>query len=194
MLILCIRFPKPLYWWEKEGRDCGRLRRFGDSDTKFQVRISNQLYVAEAEMFRTSNNAFFCKGLWPVRKLLFSKMVGKVGTQNNFGGISFPWKQWIWQTCCDDGKSLLAAAKWSNRNMLTFNLTPSGLLGWLLCWLVSCHNYLSDKKPRRNKIKATLFSHYGCKHQCFCLLPFVIKTFRLFFKEAAFLSLCQNNQ
>ena len=42
ILILGIRFTKPLYWWEKGGRDCGRLRRFGDSDTKYHVRISNQ--------------------------------------------------------------------------------------------------------------------------------------------------------
>ena len=48
ILLLCIRFTKPLYWWEKGGRDCGRLRRFGDSDTKYQVQISNQLCVAEA--------------------------------------------------------------------------------------------------------------------------------------------------
>ena len=41
-LIFWIRFTKPLYWWEKGGRDCGRLWRFGDSDTKYQVRISNQ--------------------------------------------------------------------------------------------------------------------------------------------------------
>ena len=32
MKLLCIRFTKLLYWWEKGGRDCGRLRRFGDSD------------------------------------------------------------------------------------------------------------------------------------------------------------------
>ena len=47
-LIFSIRFTKPLYWWEKGGRDCGRLRRFGDSDTKDQLRISNRLCVAEA--------------------------------------------------------------------------------------------------------------------------------------------------
>ena len=47
-LIFSIRFKKPLYWWEKGGRDCGRLRRFGDSDTKDQLRISNRLCVAEA--------------------------------------------------------------------------------------------------------------------------------------------------
>ena len=33
ILILCIRFTKPLYWWEKGGKGCGRLRKFGDSDT-----------------------------------------------------------------------------------------------------------------------------------------------------------------
>ena len=47
-LIFSIRFTKPLYWWEKGGRDCGRLRRFGDSDTKDQLWISNRLCVAEA--------------------------------------------------------------------------------------------------------------------------------------------------
>ena len=36
-LIFSIRFTKPLYWWEKGGRDCGRPRRFGDSDTKYQL-------------------------------------------------------------------------------------------------------------------------------------------------------------
>ena len=50
ILILGIRFTKPLYWWEKGGRDCGRLRRFGDSDTKDQLRISNRLCVAEAQI------------------------------------------------------------------------------------------------------------------------------------------------
>ena len=48
ILILGIRFTKPLYWREKGGRDCGRLRRFSDSDTKYQLRINNQLCVAEA--------------------------------------------------------------------------------------------------------------------------------------------------
>ena len=47
-LIFSIRFTKPLYWWEKGGRDCGRPRRFGDSDTKYQLRINNRSCVAEA--------------------------------------------------------------------------------------------------------------------------------------------------
>ena len=47
-LIFSIRFTKPLYWWEKGGRDCGGLRRFGESDTKDQVRINNWVCVAEA--------------------------------------------------------------------------------------------------------------------------------------------------
>ena len=47
-LIFSIRFTKPLYWWEKGGRDCGGLRRFGESDTKDQVRINNRVCVAEA--------------------------------------------------------------------------------------------------------------------------------------------------
>ena len=53
ILILGIRFTKPLYWWEKGGRDCGRLRRFSDSDTKYQLRINNRLCVAEALTNRT---------------------------------------------------------------------------------------------------------------------------------------------
>ena len=53
-LIFWIRFTKPLYWWEKGGRDCGGLRRFGESDPKDQLRINNRVCVAEALTSDTS--------------------------------------------------------------------------------------------------------------------------------------------
>ena len=57
-LIFSIRFTKPLYWWEKGGRDCGRPRRFGDSDTKYQLRINNRSCVAEASETKVKDNIY----------------------------------------------------------------------------------------------------------------------------------------
>ena len=75
-LIFSIRITKPLYWWEKGGRDCGRLRRFGDSDTKDQDRISNRLCVAEAlKKSLKMDHLHFC----------FENQTGDCNFECNFG-------------------------------------------------------------------------------------------------------------